>query len=222
VKLWFLLAFALPLLQSPVHLEDYRDDATRDAWQRPGAVMDALGIRRGSRVADIGAGSGYFTFHLARRVGTMGRVYAVDVQRPALEAIARRAAAGALPQVRIVEGTDEDPRLPAASVDAILVVNTYHELRAFDAMMQGFRRALKPGGTLAIIDCEALAGELPGRAYRYHRISSAAVREDAERAGFRLARRELGFVDPNASLFSAYWYFLVFERPGARQTDIAP
>jgi predicted methyltransferase len=209
VKVIFLLALAALLPQSPVHVEG----GDRDAWQRPEAVMDALGIRRGSRVADIGAGSGYFTFHLARRVGTGGRVYAVDVERPALEDIARRAAAARLRQVTVIAGTDEDPQLPPGSVDAVLVVNTYHEFRAFDRMMGGFRRALRPGGVLGIIDCEPLAGERPGRAYRYHRVAAATVREDAERAGLRFVRRELGFVDPHASLFSSYWYFLVFERP---------
>ena len=174
--------------------------------------MDALGIRRGTRVADIGAGGGYFTFHLARRVGTPGRVYAVDVQRAALADIAQRASKDGLNQITVVQGTDEDPRLSPRSVDVILVVNTYHEFRAFDSMMQGFRTALKPRGRLAVIEPEAIAGEPPGRAFRYHRISRTAVREDAERAGLRFVRNELGFVNPDGGITS-YWFFLVFERP---------
>ena len=211
MRLLLLLALAVGAPQVPLHI----DAGDRDTWQRPNAVMDALGIRPGSRVADIGAGNGYFTFHLARRVGTAGRVYAVDVESASLERIASRAAAEHLRQVTVVAGTDEDPQLPAGSVDVVLVVNTYHELRAFDTMMEGFRRALRPGGVLGIIDCEPLAGEPPGRAYRYHRIAAATVRDDAGRAGFRFVRHELGFVDPHASLFSSYWYFLVFDRPAA-------
>jgi predicted methyltransferase len=183
----------------------------RDDWQRPAVVMDALRIGPGSRVADIGAGTGYFAFHLARRVGTAGRVYAVDVQRAALEDINRRASALALTQITTILDTDNDPHLPPDSLDVVLVVNTYHELRAYDAMMQGFWRGLKAGGLLAIIDCEAAPGELPESYVRHHRVPSASVRNEAARNGFRFLRSELGFVDP-ATPFS-YWFFLVFERP---------
>ena len=201
------------LLQLGPPAADRVDTAQRDTWQRPAAVMDALGIHRGTRVADIGAGGGYFTFHLARRVGTAGRVYAVDLQRAALTDIAQRASKERLTQITTVQGTDEDPRLSPASVDVILVVNTYHEFRAFDAMMQRFRAALKPHGLLAVIEPEAMSGEPSGRAFRYHRISRSAVREDAARAGLRFVRNELGFVNPEGGLTSSYWFFLVFERP---------
>ena len=188
----------------------HNEVGNRDDWQRPAAVMDALHIGPGSRVADIGAGSGYFTFHLATRVGPAGRVYAVDVQPAALADIGRRASAQGLAQVITVRGTEEDPRLSPESVDVVLVVNTYHELRAYDAMVVGFRRALKPGGLLAIIDCEAQPGESLDSAARHHRVPSAAVRNEATRNGFRFVRTELGFVDP-ATPFS-HWFFVVFER----------
>lgn len=175
--------------------------------------MDALGIHRGSRVADIGAGTGYFTFHLARRVGPTGRVYAVDIQRPALADIAQRASREGLTQIKTVPGSEESTGLEPASVDAVLVVNTYHEFRAFDAMMLEFRKALRPGGVLGIIEPEAMAGEPPGRAFRYHRISSASVRDDARAAGLRLVGHALGFVNPAGGLTSSYWFFLIFDRP---------
>jgi predicted methyltransferase len=189
----------------------HTDVGNRDEWQHPETVMDALGIRAGSRVADIGAGSGYFTFHLARRVGVTGRVYAEDIQAGGLADIRRRATAEGVRQIVTVHGTEEDPRLPANSLDVVLVVNTYHELRAYDAMMDGFQRALKPHGLLAIIDCDASPGESPESYVRHHRVPAAAVRNEAVRNGFRFLRSELGFVDP-ATPFS-YWFFLVFERP---------
>jgi predicted methyltransferase len=189
----------------------HEEIGNRDEWQRPASVMDALRIEPGSRVADIGAGSGYFTFHLAQRVGATGRVYAVDVQRTALEDIGRRASRLAFTQITTILGSDNDPRLPAGSLDVVLVINTYHELRAYDAMMQGFWRGLKAGGLLAIIDCEAAPGESPESYSRHHRVPSSSVRDEAGRNGFRFVRTELGFVDP-ATPFS-YWYFLVFERP---------
>ena len=186
--------------------------AARDAWQRPATVMDTLGIRAGSSVADIGAGTGYFTFHLARRVGARGRVYAEDIVPSALADIARRARSERLPQITTVLGTDEDPRLPTG-LDVVLVVNTYHEFRAYEPMMLAFRRALRAKGRLAIIDCEAQPGELPGAAFRHHRIASSTVKDDAVAAGFRFVRSELGFVDPSGGINPSYWFFLIFERP---------
>lgn len=183
----------------------------RDEWQRPAAVMDALGIRAGSRVADIGAGSGYFTFHLAARVGPTGRVYAVDINPGALADIASRASARRLPQVVPVLATASDVALPAGSIDVALVVNTYHELRDPDGVLRSLRRALGPRGLLAIIDCDATPGELTGSYLRHHRIPAREVKQDAADDGFRFLRSELGFVDP-ATPFS-YWFFLVFEKP---------
>lgn len=188
----------------------HTETGNRDEWQHPDAVMSALGIRAGSRVADVGAGSGYFTFHLAARVGPVGRVYAQDVDVRALDDIARRAAAQRLVQIVTVRGTEDDPRLPPG-LDVVLVVNTYHELRAYDGMMDGFRRALKPHGLLAIIDCEAAPNETADSYVRHHRVPSAAVRDEASRNGFRFLRNELGFVDPSTPF--SYWFFIVFERP---------
>jgi predicted methyltransferase len=187
------------------------ETANRDRWQRPQAVMDALHIRPGSRVADIGAGAGYFTFTLARRVGAKGRVFAEDIQPTALADIGHRASLEHLAQITTVQGTDEDPMLAPGSVDAVLVVNSYHEMKAFDSMMQGFRRALKPHGLLGVIEPEAIAGELPGSAFRHHRIASDTVLADAARNGLRLVRKELGFVNVDAGIYSGYWFFLIFE-----------
>lgn len=185
----------------------------RDDWQRPAAVMDALGIKPGTRVADVGAGGGYFTFHLAGRVGATGRVYAVDVNPGALTDIARRASDRHLRQIVPVLATASDAGLGSGTIDVALVVNTYHELRDPDGVLASLRRALKPHGLLVIIDCDAVPGELPGSYLRHHRIPQREVRQDAAGNGFRFLRSELGFVDP-ATPFS-YWFFLVFERqPG--------
>jgi predicted methyltransferase len=203
-------AAALVWALSPLAAQ-HTEVGNRDEWQHPDSVMNALRIGAGSRVADIGAGSGYFTFHLAKRVGATGRVYAEDILPTALADIRRRADAAGLTQILTVHGTEEDPRLPTNSLDVVLVVNTYHELRAYDGMMDGFQRALKPHGLLAIIDCDASPGESPESYTRHHRVPAAAVRNEAVRNGFRFLRSELGFVDPATPL--SYWFFLVFERP---------
>jgi predicted methyltransferase len=158
----------------------------RDRWKRPQEVMDELGLTAGSTVADIGAGRGYFTFRLAERVGAAGKVYAVDIDEKELRRLGSRAKEQALPQVITVLSAADDPRLAAASVDAILVVNAYHEMRDYDAMLQGMLRALRPGGRLAIIDEDSEPGTPRSAYHSSHKIPESLVREDAERNGFRL------------------------------------
>jgi ubiquinone/menaquinone biosynthesis C-methylase UbiE len=101
----------------------------RDAWQHPDRVMDALGIHSGSAVADVGCGRGYFTFKFAARVGAQGKVFAVDIREDELASIRREAAEEHLTQVEAIHGAENDPDLPAGSLDAVLVMNAYHEFR---------------------------------------------------------------------------------------------
>jgi len=184
----------------------------RDAWQRPQEVMDVLGLVAGSVVADVGCGKGYFTFHLAQRVTPTGRVYAVEIDEGDLKSIRQRAERERLNQVQTVLGRTDDPQLPATSLDAALVVNAYHEMRDYDAMLAGIYAALKPGGLLAIIDSPTDAGKARSSYYRRHRMPEEVVREDATRAGFRFLRAEPGFVRPRGN---KEFYFLVFEKPGS-------
>ena len=100
----------------------------RDLWQPPDQIMDAMGIADGSVVADIGAGAGWFTIRLARRVGPQGLVYAEDVQDEMINAITRRVQREGLTNVKPVLGIGSNPRLPARSLDAVLVVDAYHEI----------------------------------------------------------------------------------------------
>ncbi len=184
---------------------------SRDHWQRPQEVMDELGLARGSAVADVGAGRGYFTFRLAERVGKEGKVYAVDLDERDLGRIRSRAKEEGLTQIEIVHSQAADPRLPAESVDAIIVVNAYHEMRDYDAMLQGMFRAPRRGGRLAIIDEEAEAGKSRNSYYSSHEIPESLVREDAERNGFRFLRSPQGFRNADGDP----WYFLLFEKPAA-------
>lgn len=184
----------------------------RDAWQRPQEVMDALGLARGSAVADIGAGGGYFTFHLAERVGPDGVVYAVDIDEDELKKISRRAERDRLTQVETILGQRDNPRLPPQSLDAALVVNAYHEMREYDAMMAAIFRALKSGGQLGVIDGAIEPADSRSTYYRRHRIAAETVREDAARAGFRFRAQPQGFTRTRDA---KEFFFLVFEKPPA-------
>ena len=179
----------------------------RDLWQLPDQIMDSLGIAEGSLVADIGAGGGWFTIRLARRVGANGLVFAEDIQPQMLEATMRRVAREGLRNVRRVLGTSEDPRLPAGTLDAVLIVDTYHELDNPDAMLRNIARSLKPQGRVGVVDFKR-DGLGPGPALE-DRVDPEEVVRDAEAAGLRLVRRET---------FLPYQFLLVFDRPqpGAR------
>jgi ubiquinone/menaquinone biosynthesis C-methylase UbiE len=177
------------------------DAPDRDQWQRPDQIMDALGIAEGSVVADVGAGSGWFTIRLARRVGPQGVVYAQDVQPEMLNAIARRVQREELRNVRTVLGDDREPRLPASALDVVLLVDAYHEMEARASILAGIARSLKPQGRVGVVDFK-LDGLGPGPDLE-ERVSPDEVTKEAERAGLRLVRSES---------FLPFQYFLIFAR----------
>jgi SAM-dependent methyltransferase len=161
----------------------------RDAWQRPEEIMDALGIADGSHVADIGAGGGWFTIRLARRVGPAGLVFGQDVQPEMIDAIERRMAREGLSNVKTVLGAGDDPRLPTARLDAILVVDAYGELANPVTMLRRMAAALKPNGRIGIVDWKKEGGG-PGPPLEA-RTPIEDVIEDARRAGLRVYDRDL-------------------------------
>jgi ubiquinone/menaquinone biosynthesis C-methylase UbiE len=175
------------------------DAPDRDLWQRPDQIMDALGIADASVVADIGAGSGWFTIRLARRVGPRGVVYAEDVQKEMINAIFRRVQREGFNNVKPVLGSSNDPRLPATSVDAVLMVDAYHEVEDRVTMLSNIARSLKPQGRLGIVDFR-LDGTGPGPAPD-ERVSPDVVVNDAKKAGLKLIRQEP---------FLPFQYFLIF------------
>lgn len=173
----------------------------RDRWQRPDRIMDALGVADGSIVADIGAGSGWFTIRLARRVGPQGLVYAQDVQQEMLNAISRRVQREGLNNVRPVLGRGADPNLPDNRMDVVLVVDAFHEIDDRVTMLTNIAGALKPQGRIGIVDFRP-EGSGPGPDPA-ERVSPNEVMRDAERAGLRLVREEE---------FLPFQFFLVFIR----------
>lgn len=174
----------------------------REAWQKPDQIMDALGIADGSAVADIGAGAGWFTIRLARRVGPNGIVYAQDVQRQMLEAIRRRVAREGLRNVETRLGAGSAPNLPDRSLDAVLVVDVYPEVEDRVTFLRNLTAGLKPGGRLGIVNYKPGRGG-PGPAPQESvRVESASVEGDAQAAGLRVLGRQT----------LPYQYLLVFGR----------
>lgn len=171
----------------------------RDLWQKPDQVMDALGIADGTTVADLGAGGGWFTVRLARRVGPQGVVYAEDIQEQMLESIDRRVKREGLRNVRMVLGASDDPKLPAKRLDAVLIVDVYHEVTQPVEFLRNVKESLTPQGRLGIVEFKRDGGG-PGGPME-ERLEEADVVKFAEAAGFRLISRET---------FLSYQYLLIF------------
>jgi SAM-dependent methyltransferase len=157
------------------------EDPRRDEKLQVGRVMDVLKIREGSAVADIGAGSGWFTVRAAQRVGPRGAVFAVEINPQFVAHIERRARDERLPQVRAVLGKEDDPALPAASVDAVLILKTYHEIAEPVRLMRNLRNSLRPGALVGIIDRAGKGDD--------HGLDAAKVIAEAGRAGYALVEQ---------------------------------
>lgn len=157
------------------------EDPQRDEKLQINRVMDLLGIKDGSRVADVGAGSGWFTVRAARRVGKRGLVYAVEINRDYLRHIKERATLEKLPNIRTILGQADDPRLPAGSVDAVLLLKAYHEVAEPVALLKHLRAAMRPGAVLGIIDKNGNGGD--------HGLDASVVTKEAAAAGFKLVQQ---------------------------------
>jgi ubiquinone/menaquinone biosynthesis C-methylase UbiE len=177
----------------------FLDDPARDAYQKPDEVMKALALRPGEAVADIGAGSGYFTVRFARAVGDTGRVYAVDISPDMIRHLNRRIRDAGIRNVVTVLSEPDDPLLPEASVDRFVIVDTWHHIEDKEGYLARLKRMLKPGGQVVHIDFQKR--DLPVGPPLGMKIAREDLVKQMEDAGFRLAGEHT---------FLPYQYFLVF------------
>ncbi len=157
------------------------DNPERDAWQMPDAVVAAMQMKPGMTVADIGAGTGYFLSRLAQAVGPSGKVLALDVEPSLVEHMRERAAGAGLSNVEAKVVDPADPGLPPASVDRILIVNTWHHIADRSAYAAKLARALKPGGELHVVDFDV---DSPRGPSADHKLAPDAVIEELRAGGF--------------------------------------
>jgi ubiquinone/menaquinone biosynthesis C-methylase UbiE len=188
------------------------NEAARERWQRVPDVLTALGVAPGARVADIGAGSGFFTARLARAVGGDGRVFAVDVDSAVIRRLEERATRERWSNVVIVRSRPDDPGMPDGALDAVLIVNAYHEFTEPAAMLRGLAQALKPGGRLVIVDQVPPPGRLRterSQQERAHELGSWFAVRDLLVAGFRVVRLEDPFIVREDTPAADDWWLLV-------------
>jgi ubiquinone/menaquinone biosynthesis C-methylase UbiE len=210
------VALALGLAQSPgVHPISGREyarpmgvagaawleRAEREREEAPSTALAIMRVMPGSTVADIGAGSGYFTERLAQLVGPTGRVYANDLQRGMLDLLQRRVERQRLTNVTLVLGEPADPKLPPAAIDLALMVDVYHELSDPQTMLANIRKALKPRGRLVLIEYKGEDPSIP--ILPSHKMTVAQARQEVEPEGFELTTVNSSLPRQHVLIFTA-------------------
>jgi ubiquinone/menaquinone biosynthesis C-methylase UbiE len=166
---------------------DWLERSTRQKEEDADAAIAALPINAASVVADIGAGTGYYSFRIARRVPG-GRVYAVDIQDEFINALKTRAQSEGATNVTVIKGTESAPNLGDTSVDLAIMVDVYHELAYPKEMLQALHKALKPGGQLLLLEYRAEDPSIPIK--ELHKLSVAQAKKEMAANGFVLAEKK--------------------------------
>jgi SAM-dependent methyltransferase len=163
---------------------DWLERHERESEEHPDQALDALNLKAGMVVADVGAGTGYMSLKMAKRVGPSGKVYAEDVQPEMLRLLRQNAAKEKAANVETVLGSETDPKLPAGQLDLILLVDVYHEFSQPQKMLRGMREALKADGRLVLLEYRKEDPNVPIRPE--HKMSVQEVKTELEAEGFRM------------------------------------
>ena len=165
---------------------DWLERPERAVEEQPGKALDALNLKPGMTIADIGAGTGYMTLRIARRVAPSGRVYGVDIQPEMIRRLEANAARAGLTDIQPVLGDAKNPKLPDNAIDLALMVDVYHELAEPQAMLRALRVALKPEGRLVLLEYRKEDPTIPIRPD--HEMTVAEAKLEVEAEGYRLSR----------------------------------
>jgi SAM-dependent methyltransferase len=199
--LWTARAFQAPPANPGVHpltgrhiagvcgfggCETWLERPEREQEENPDGALDALNLKAGMTVADVGAGTGYMSLKLAKRVGPTGKVYAEDVQPEMLQKVRENAARAKAANVATVQGSFTDPMLPRAQMDLILLVDVYHEFSEPQKMLRGIRDALKPDGRLVLLEYRKEDPKIPIR--EEHKMTVVEVKTELEAEGFKMSQ----------------------------------
>jgi ubiquinone/menaquinone biosynthesis C-methylase UbiE len=175
---------------------------TRVEEEQPEAMLNALDIPRGATVADVGAGAGYHSIRLARRVGNKGTVLATDIQPEMIRMLQENARNAGVGNIKSIRATQSDPKLPESKVDLILMVDVYHECSDPETILQGLLKALKPRGRLVLVEFRAEDPDVPIRPE--HKMTLDQVRREVE---------PQGFVFQQSLEFLPWQHIIIFEKP---------
>ena len=185
-------------------------EAERDQWQRPPDIIEALDLKPGNVVVDLGCGSGYFTLKLSSPVGRSGRVVAEDIRRLPLMFLWVRAAQRGEHNVRIVVGEPTDPHLPT-HVNAVLILNTYHEFTDSHSILVHVGQSLIPTGRLVVVDREPKLASSAVSETAEHEISAERVENELRQANFAIVSRQDHFIEHDS--YGENWWLIVARKP---------
>lgn len=209
MKTVLLLLIAYTALAQNPYTDVYKESAwaERDKWQKPQEIIRLMNIKAGSIVADVGCHEGYMTVKLATVVGGSGKIYAVDVEHYKLDRLKNHLEARKITNVSLVKGDYENPKLPTGSLDAVIILDTYHEMDNHDEILQHIKASLKSGGRLII--CEPIADERKNLSRaeqeRKHELAMKFALEDLAKVGFQIISKQENFVDRTAIKGDRMW-----------------
>jgi ubiquinone/menaquinone biosynthesis C-methylase UbiE len=186
----------------PWEKADWLEREGRAETEKPELVLQAMELKPGMTVAEIGAGTGFFSRRIAKVVGPTGKVYAEDIQPQMLDLLKERTAREGVQNVIPVLGTETDPKLPRRGVDRVLLVDVYHEFQKPEPMLAAIRSCLAPGGTVTLVEYR-LEGDTASHINIKHRMSVEQVLQEWTAAGFTLVRRNEDLPSQHVFIFSA-------------------
>jgi cyclopropane fatty-acyl-phospholipid synthase-like methyltransferase len=195
----FLLAITSMMNAQDPWKDVYKESAwaDRDSWQKPEELIKQLQLVSGSQVADIGCHEGYMTFKLAKAVGKNGKVFAVDVTQYKLDKLQEHAKTRKAENIKTIKGDYDDPKLPINALDAVIIMDAYHEMDDHDKILQHIKASLKSGGRLVLCEPisearkDATRDEQEGK----HELGMSFALEDLKKAGFTIIRQQNPFLD---------------------------
>jgi ubiquinone/menaquinone biosynthesis C-methylase UbiE len=206
------LVFVCLTITSAVNAQVQR--TSRDEWQKVDEIFAAMGVMNGSKVADVGAGGGFLTVRLSEAVGEQGRVYAEDITQRSIRELTEQIENLSISNVEPVLGEADDPKLPDAELDAVVIVNSYHEMDQYESMLSGIWRSLRLGGRLVIVDNPPRdTSASRGTQMRAHDIHITLVEQDLVAAGFEILQRRPDFIDSGSGRRRHHQWMLVAVKP---------
>jgi len=175
------------IMYSQYSLEDWEE---RDTWMKVSKLFELAEITKGSAVADIGCHEGYLSFHLSNRVGTNGKVYAVDVEEYRLDSLKEHMQKRETTNIEVILGDYDNPKLPEQSLDVVFVIDTYHEIEYYMKMLSHIKKSLKPNGKILILEKlkKAKLGKSREEQAKAHTLSSKYVKQELKEAGFSVTK----------------------------------
>jgi len=207
--IFFLLNTGYSALNTISRLDQVETE--RDRWQRPAEVLNALDIKPGDLVVDLGCGSGYFALRLSPPAGKRGRIFAEDIRRLPLVFLWFRTILKSERNVTVIHGDATDPRLPLRRAHKVLIANTYHELTDSQAILAHVSQSLVSGGRLVILDRAPKLETIGASPLADHEISAEQVESEVRRAQFEIVSRQNAFIEKDPENES--WWLIVARKP---------